>query len=213
MLSDWIESKLKEKWKIIFVIVPIGVIISLLFFMLYRRPQMQPVEEWEEMLEQTVDESLEETQTNKKETNIIFIDIKGAVKYPGVYESEEGMRVIDAIQLAGGITPEGDENQLNLALKLTDQMVVYVPQKGEIEGEQPQWSVSGSTASDEKININTANAEELLQLEGIGQKKAEGIIQYREENGSFQTIEDIKNVSGIGEKTFEKFKEKIDTGI
>src|SRR5699024_7327041 len=142
---------------------------------------------------QTVDESLEETQIKKEETKIIFIDIKGAVKYPGVYEAEEGMRVIDAIQLAGGITDEGDENQLNLAQKLTDQMVVFVPKAGEQEGNQAQWAGSGPAANESKININTADTEELMQLEGIGQKKAEGIIHYREENGSFQTIEEIKN--------------------
>jgi len=152
---------------------------------------------------------------------IIIIDIKGAVNKPGVYRAEPDMRVMDIIDLAGGLGESADPDKVNLAQRVTDQMVIYIPAIGE-ETTAPlpapenssNEAVSESQASGEgeKVDINTADAALLQTLTGIGEKKAALIIAYREENGSFQTIEEIMGVSGIGEKTFEGFKDTITVG-
>lgn len=140
----------------------------------------------------------------------IIVDVKGAIEQPGVYSFIEGDRVDDAIDRAGGFTETAEVNQVNLAQKLIDEQVIYVPEIGE---EPVQLAIGGgeSGAKDEegKVNLNTASAEELQALPGIGPSKAATIVQYREDQGLFQTVEDIKNVSGIGEKSYESLKDAI----
>lgn len=155
-------------------------------------------------------------ESQAKAEAIIVVDIKGAVGQPGVYQGEENMRVMDIVSLAGGLLDTADDKSVNLAQRISDQMVIYIPVVGEDvemssdEGESFQLSNGqGEDAESEKVNINTADAVQLQTLNGIGDKKAELIIAYRMENGSFQTIEDIMEVSGIGEKTFEGFKAAI----
>ncbi|MCY7784006.1 MULTISPECIES: helix-hairpin-helix domain-containing protein [unclassified Bacillus (in: firmicutes)] len=148
----------------------------------------------------------------KDESNeTIVIDIKGAVKHPGVYEMRTGDRVSQAIEKAGGTSEQADDMQVNLAELLQDGTVVYIPKKGE-ESAVSQGT-GGAVKSDggkgSLVNINTATLEELQGISGVGPSKAEAIIAYREENGRFQTIEDITKVSGIGEKSFEKIKSSI----
>lgn len=142
-----------------------------------------------------------------------FVDVKGAVKKTGMYRITQGMRLMDAIDLAGGFTAEADQNQVNFSKLLTDQEIIYVPKVGEeipTITETPQQGTStAASGTTQKININTADATELQQLSGIGEKKAADIIKYREENGSFQTVEDLTKVSGIGEKTLENLKDSI----
>ncbi|MGO5673946.1 competence protein ComEA [Bacillus subtilis] len=151
-------------------------------------------------------------EANNDESNeTIVIDIKGAVQHPGVYEMRTGDRVSQAIEKAGGTSEQADEAQVNLAEILQDGTVVYIPKKG--EGTAVQQGGGGSVQSDggkgALVNINTATLEELQGISGVGPSKAEAIIAYREENGRFQTIEDITKVSGIGEKSFEKIKSSI----
>ncbi|MGG5775584.1 competence protein ComEA [Bacillus subtilis] len=151
-------------------------------------------------------------EANNDESNeIIVIDIKGAVQHPGVYEMRTGDRVSQAIEKAGGTSEQADEAQVNLAEILQDGTVVYIPKKGEETA--VQQGGGGSVQSDggkgALVNINTATLEELQGISGVGPSKAEAIIAYREENGRFQTIEDITKVSGIGEKSFEKIKSSI----
>ncbi|MGX6980127.1 helix-hairpin-helix domain-containing protein [Vagococcus elongatus] len=152
----------------------------------------------------------EETETTQSK-EVGYIDVKGAVHQPGMYEFSSNMRVQDGILLAGGFTETADQNQVNLAQLLTDQMVVYVPEKGEKQA--PDASQPVITAADpdkkDKVNINSSDALELQTLNGIGEKKAEAIIQYREEQGSFKSLEDLKKVKGIGEKTFDSLRESI----
>ncbi len=138
---------------------------------------------------------------------IIKIDIKGEVNRPGVYEVDESVRVIDVIKKAGGFTDEADESKINLAQKVTDEMVIFVPMVGD-ETNQDFASFNSATDSD-KINVNRATLEQLTTLNGIGPKKAEAIIDYREEHGPFRQLEDMLNITGIGEKTFASFKENI----
>lgn len=140
---------------------------------------------------------------------VMMADIKGAVIKPGVYEVEADDRVIDLIELAGGLTKDAEAASINFAMRVSDEMVIYVPRKGEsTEGYVPLQS-NQQTKDKQTINLNTAAASELETLPGIGPSKSEAIIEYRETNGPYKSIEDLKNISGIGDKTFEKLKELI----
>ncbi|MET1014109.1 MAG: helix-hairpin-helix domain-containing protein [Paenisporosarcina sp.] len=141
----------------------------------------------------------------------VVVDVKGQVAIPGVYTLSADMRVLDAIKLAGGLLPTADERMLNLAAKLVDEMVIYVPTVGEVSASTvtPTPNLSGSKTESQLININTSDDNELMTLSGIGPSKAKAIIAYREENGLFQSIEQLKEVSGIGDQTFEAIKDFI----
>ena len=138
----------------------------------------------------------------------IFVDVKGAVKHPGVFETTKDKRVKDLIEEAGGLLDAADTSTLNLSQKVTDQMVIYVLK----HGEKPKQISDGGTSSSnaDVININTANKEQLMKISGVGKTKAEAIISYREKNGDFKKKEDITKVHGIGKATFEKIKDKIE---
>ena len=138
----------------------------------------------------------------------IFVDVKGAVKHPGVFETTKDKRVKDLIEEAGGFLDDADTATLNLSQKVKDQMVIYVLK----HGEKPKQISDGSTSSTngDVININTANLEQLMKISGVGKTKAEAIISYREKNGDFKKKEDITKVRGIGKATFEKIKDKIE---
>lgn len=166
-------------------------------------------------------------QQSENQSEKIYIDVKGAVYLPGVYEVTSDMRLIDAIELAGGFSEKANQNPVNLSLKLTDQMVIFIPEVGAVDEKKSELETSAvpieeavitvpkedsAAATSEKVNINLADSNELQQLPGIGEKKAEQIISYRQENGSFQKIEDLKNVSGIGEKTFEALRVDVTVG-
>ncbi len=146
----------------------------------------------------------------------IMVDVKGAVNTPGVYLLTNEDRVVDAIEKAGGYTEEADTRLVNHAQRLQDEMVIYIPKKGEdLEFKQETTSQtinipSNNESSSGKVNINSADEAVLTTLPGIGPSKAQAIIEYRENSGSFKTIEDLKNVSGIGDKTFEKLRDFID---
>jgi competence protein ComEA len=152
---------------------------------------------------------------NAEDTNI-KVDIKGAVKNPGVYEIKIGSRVTDLINLAGGTTTDADLDATNLSLKLSDENCVVIYKKG--EGEKIKNFQSGisnpislnSPSEDKVININSASKEELKTLTGIGDAKADAIIKYRETNGGFKSVEELTKVDGIGEKTLSKFLDKVD---
>lgn len=153
-------------------------------------------------------------------TSTIMVDIKGAVKSPGVYKFNVGERVVDAIKKSGGFLPEADQKQINLAQKLQDEMVIYVLKKGEkqensISSVQNSPSVqiitgqSNGNSTNSVIHLNTATSEELQTLTGIGPVKAQAILDYRKQNGPFKSIDDLLNVTGIGEKSLEKIKGDI----
>lgn len=144
---------------------------------------------------------ISDTKLQKK---IIVIDMKGAVVKEGVYEMKEGDRVKDAIEKAGGFLPEADRKKVNLAQVVQDQMVLYVPDKNE----QVQEGAAVSKG-EEKVRINAASKEQLEKITGIGSRKAESILKYREEHGPFQKIEDLLEIDGIGVKSLEKIKDQI----
>ena len=153
----------------------------------------------------------EKTEVSTTQETVIFVDIKGAVKNPGVYQMKVGDRVKDALEAAGGLTAEADSQKVNLAKRLEDQMVIVVPKVGEEAEEIPAGETRNEATKEGKVNINTATVEELKTLKGVGEKKAEAIIEYRKKNGSFQTKEDLMKVRGIGKKLFESFQERIVT--
>lgn len=154
---------------------------------------------------------VEKTEVSTTQETVIFVDIKGAVKNPGVYQMKVGDRVKDALDAAGGLTEEADSQKVNLAKRLEDQMVIVVPKVGEEAEEIPAGETRNEATKEGKVNINTATVEELKTLKGVGEKKAEAIIEYRKKNGSFQTKEDLMKVRGIGKKLFESFQERIVT--
>ena len=140
----------------------------------------------------------------------IFVYVCGAVQNAGVYSLTEGSRVFEALEMAGGFSEDADREQLNLAMELTDgQMLRILSQeeaaKAEVEA-APQGALSAGAEdmSDGLVNINTANEELLMTLPGIGQARAEEIIAWRNEHGSFEDISQLRQVSGIGEKIFSK---------
>ncbi len=162
------------------------------------------------------------------------VDIKGEVLTPGIYSLDSNKRVIDVIDMAGGLTENADTSVINLSKKIKDEMVIIIYSKSEVKEfektKEKETQVqekciqkdenslkndacisTDSKTTSGKVSINTGTKEELMTLSGIGESKAQDIIKYREENGSFKTIEDIKNVSGIGDSLFAKIKENITT--
>lgn len=204
-------DKLKQfKWLILSGFI---LLLSVLFLILGSQEKKDPVQDETDPLEQLLspEEPPSGTEVREEgdsdEISLVLVDVKGAVHLPGVYQLEASSRVIDAINIAGGLREEAVTKHINFAKELVDEMLIYIPVEGEEIVEIPQESEAGG--DNQKININTASASELETLSGIGPQKAQGIIQYREEEGNFQTIEELTNVSGIGEKTFEKLKDAI----
>ncbi len=155
-----------------------------------------------EVKKEEKEESLEQDQ--------ITVDVKGAVKSPGIYDLPVGSRVHDAVQKAGGLTEQADSKSLNLAQKVSDEALVYVPSKGEeVASQQTASGTTPSTSKEKKINLNKASLEELKQVKGLGGKRAQDIIDYREANGKFKSVDELKKVSGIGAKTIEKLKDYV----
>ncbi len=147
-------------------------------------------------------ESIEEKSVAENEVMAeIVVHVSGAVRRPGVYALKEGARVVDAVEAAGGVTPEGNVDALNLAERLYDGRKVTVPYIS------PQGETSQST--DGRVNINESSSAELEKLPGIGPAKAAAIVSYREANGHFRSIDDLVAVSGIGSKTVEALRDYI----
>lgn len=147
----------------------------------------------------------------ERENSEVFVHISGAVKNPGIIKLDSSKRVVDALERAGGPTDEADLDRINLAAKLHDEEKIYIPKIGEINNSEfSSLLSSGKSNSTGKININTADSSELQKIPGVGAKTAEKIINYRSQN-SFSSIDDIKNVDGIGDKKFESMKDYIST--
>lgn len=169
----------------------------------------------------------EEENLTQKESIVLYVYICGQVKNPGVYSLETGKRVNDAVNLAGGFTKEADTTSLNLARQIVDGEQIYVmskqeaatsqttamwmPNSGESISGEGTFSTSDMKDTKTKVNINTASREELMTLSGIGQAKADSIIAYRQTNGPFQNIEEIKQIEGIKDGIFLKIKDQITT--
>ena len=202
----------KEKWESWSLSAKAAVIGGILLILVGVGGLFSKKEESVEETEVVVTTVLaEKTEVSTTQETVIFVDIKGAVKNPGVYQMKVGDRVKDALEAAGGLTEEADSQKVNLAKRLEDQMVIVVPKVGEEAEEIPAGETRKEATKEGKVNINTATVEELKTLKGVGEKKAEAIIEYRKKNGSFQTKEDLMKVRGIGKKLFDSFQERIVT--
>ncbi|MFF2754248.1 helix-hairpin-helix domain-containing protein [Psychrobacillus sp. NPDC058041] len=159
---------------------------------------IQPIPFQETIQEQVI-------STEYEEDHILFVEVKGAVMKPGVYELSLGDRVLKAIELAGGYLPISDSKTINHAQKVEDEMVIYVP----IEGEEVEQLQGSLTENSSLVNINIADAGLLTTLPGIGPAKAEAIIAYRNDEGLFKETHDLMKVTGIGKKTYDKLESLI----
>jgi len=183
-------DQLKRYWKIV---LGVTIILVVIFGQLLQKDEEQILP------------SLPTSDSPGQTKEYIYVDLKGEVRYPGVYKVLSETRLFQVISQAGGLTVYADDLAINLSMKMYDQTVVYIPHIGEDfpsihEGEYKDSAV---------VNINQAGLEELMSLPGIGEVTARDIIAYRNEHGGFSKIEDLMNVSGIGEATFERLKERI----
>lgn len=188
--------------------------------------------------EKEIEGLTENIEDKNEELKNVYVDIKGAVKKPGVYEISEDKKVIDVLELAGGLAANANTTMINLAKKVFNEMVIIIYTDEEVKSANKQDAIvkivekecicpeikndaclnSSDTEKNDnqdkeeisrKVNINKATLEELLTVSGIGESKAKAIIEYRQQNGEFKKIEDIMEVSGIGEALYEKIKNNI----
>lgn len=178
----------------------------------------------ENIVNMAEEQELVKSEPEIAEEENITVDVKGEVVNPGVYQLPAGSRVIDAIEISGGVTKKADTSMLNLSKVLSDENVIIVANKYSTEtikyiekecncdvcvNNDNVISNNNESSTNKKISINKASKETLMSLNGIGESKALDIINYRNENGLFKSIEDLKQVSGIGDKLFEKIKDQI----
>ena len=228
-----------KKQKVIIVIIGSMIIIAFLYYIYTKEDNMViSTEETAEknLVGNTVENLEENEETTKENTNKIVVHVSGAVNKEGIVELEENSRISDAISKAEGLKENADTKKINLAYKLEDGMKIYIPtieesmnqneqnqnESQSLMDQTSQYITSSSeiiqdgqtngtseTKTNEKININTATQTELETLPGIGPSTSLKIVNYRKENGNFKTIEDIKEVSGIGEVKYENIKDLI----
>ena len=189
-----------------------GFLLSNLLF--HREPEEIAAKEMLSPFSSSEENQLPEGNTVEEDVRpkFMYTDIKGSVKEPGIYSFSSEERVYDVLKRAGGLLEEADSDRINFSAKIEDQQVLYIPAVGEdlpdhlVQLVSPEGKQSTADSEPSKININTASPSELQQIPGIGSVKAQEIIRFREENGSFQKVEDLQEISGIGEKTVEKLK-------
>lgn len=163
---------------------------------------------WEEN-ESAFQQATEDSEKTTEETGKIIVDIKGEINKPGVYELEGDARVKEVILEAGGLTKQAEKKQLNLAEKLQDQQMIYIPNKEEAEEMEIDGDKEAEDNNEDMIDINAADINELQKISGVGPAKAQAIVDYREENGAFESVDELNEISGFGEKTVEKLRDSI----
>ena len=210
-MEELIE-KIKE-YKIIVICVSLGLVLG--GFLLLKPVAQTPAKESNLQSEVTAvskDSTDEKDDKNQKEEvmdqDLITVDVKGAVKTPGIYDLPVGSRINDAVQKAGGLTDNADSKSINLAQKISDETLVYVPTREEATSQETPSSASNSKGN-KKVNLNKASLEELKQVKGLGAKRAQDIIDHRDSNGKFKSVDDLKKISGFGAKTIEKLKDYV----
>ncbi|MEI4368120.1 helix-hairpin-helix domain-containing protein [Streptococcus suis] len=211
-IKTYIEMLKEYKWQIA---LPAAAGLLLTTFLIFSQPAKSDQTGLTDFpqTEQTSNssESVEETSTEvSEEPSQLVVDVKGAVAKPGLYTLAAGARVNDAVDAAGGLTSQADPKSINLAQKLSDEAVVYVASKDENISVVTSTTASSAMSQEEKntslVNLNTATEADLQTISGIGAKRATDIIAYREANGGFKSVDDLNNVSGIGDKTMESIR-------
>lgn len=200
-----------NKYKILIIVM-----ICLLGFLIILSTSTSDIDNNEDAFkkyskETEIKEDSEDSYTENNREDKIFVYIGGAVEKPNVYKLEEGSRIKDLVEIAGGFSDNAESKDINLAQKLNDEDYIYVYSIGESEIDSNISSeVTSSIRKDGCININKATVEELKSIDGIGEVRASKIIEYREENGPYKNIDELKNIGArIGEKTFETIKDKV----
>lgn len=208
---------LNNKQKIIFIVIGILMII----FIGYHIIKKQGIYKYNELETTITEDNIENSINLEEEEDIsVIVHITGEIKKGGIVEVKQGDRIVDVIEKAGGVTEEADLSKVNLAYKVSDGQKIYIPSinEAEIRNETEEYIteeagkniiIEEQKNSTKKVNINSAAQTELETLSGIGPSTALKIINYRNENGKFKSIEDIKNVPGIGDLKFENIKEYI----
>ncbi len=210
------------------IIVVVCIIIIIIFFCVFFYTRSNLESEYNEVNNYDILQNETNIEENEDDTKI-FVHVTGAVKNEGIVEIKEEGRIADAVEAANGFTEEADISQINLAYKLEDGQKIYIPSIKDEKIKEEEKVLEKEYVTDEagddiiieddissvkskkdgKININTAMESELEEIPGVGESTAKKIIEYRKNNGKFKEIEDIKNVSGIGDSKFENMKEKI----
>ncbi|NQK45704.1 ComEA family DNA-binding protein [Streptococcus suis] len=211
-IKTYIEMLKEYKWQIA---LPAAAGLLLTTFLIFSQPAKSDQTGLTDFpqTEQTLS-SQEQTDgsstASSEEPSQLVVDVKGAVEKPGLYTLEAGARVNDAVEAAGGLTSQADPKSVNLAQKLSDEAVVYVASKDENISVVTSTTASSAMSQDEKntslVNLNTATEADLQTISGIGAKRAADIIAYRGANGGFKSVDDLNNVSGIGDKTMESIR-------
>ena len=209
MFEDYLA--LLKKYKSVVALGAILVMAIGAFLVLQQKPEAKTTDFPTVTTTTASQETVEETSSESPESETILVDVKGAVQSEGVYELPSTARVNDAVKAAGGFSDLADKKSVNLAQKLSDEAVVYVASQGEnVSVVQPATSspTAGNTGSEntEKINLNTATVADLTTISGIGEKRANDILAYRDSQGGFTSVDDLNNVSGIGDKTLENIR-------
>ncbi len=209
MFEDYLA--LLKKYKSVVALGAILVMAIGAFLVLQQKPEAKTTDFPTVSTIGTSQESTEETSSESPERETILVDVKGAVQSEGVYELPSTARVNDAIKAAGGFSDQADKKSVNLAQKLSDESVVYVASQGEnvsVVQSATSSPTAGNTGSEntEKINLNTATVADLTTISGIGEKRANDILAYRDSQGGFTSVDDLNNVSGIGDKTLENIR-------
>jgi competence protein ComEA len=208
----------KAQKRILLLMATVLVLLTGVYVIKELLGQDDPISEYERgemILETKPSDNTLPSQDNPEADNIeppqkIKVYITGQIKYPGVIEIEEGSRLADVIEQAGGVLEEADLMRVNLALKVQDEGMYIIPKVGEeLPSQEIHTSGTSLSGHQQKVNINTADEALLVTLPSIGPSRAKGIIEYRERNGPFQSIEELKNVAGIGEKIFEQLKDLV----
>ncbi|HHT7659156.1 TPA: helix-hairpin-helix domain-containing protein [Streptococcus suis] len=210
-IKTYIEMLKEYKWQIALPAVA-GLLMAT--FLIFSQPAKSDQTDLTDF-SQTAQTSSSQEQTEEinteasEEPSQLVIDVKGAVEKPGLYTLEAGARVNDAVEAAGGLTSQANPKSINLAQKLSDEAVVYVASKDEnisVVTSTTASSAMSPEGNEGKVNLNTATEADLQTISGIGAKRATDIIAYREANGGFKSVDDLNNVSGIGDKTIESIR-------
>ena len=205
-IKDIIDFFYYERKKLLIITILIIVIVPIILFAI---PKATIKEEIVLEKEEIAEEVKEEVVISK-----IMVDIKGEVNSPGCYEIDNDKRVKDLIEIAGGLTKNASVDGINLSAKLSDEMVIVIDKKETVKKIETDNRVlvkpsTSDTKTNGKISINKATKKELMTLTGIGESKANSIIDYRTTKGPFKSLEDIKKVKGIGDSIFAKIKDYI----
>ncbi len=199
-----IKERLKKFLPLIFATL-ITVFVLVIYF---SQSNNEQADAWEEN-ESTFQQATEDSEKTTEETGKIIVDIKGEINKPGVYELEGDARVKEVILEAGGLTKQAEEKQLNLAEKLQDQQMIYIPNKEEAEEMEVDGDKQEGDNNEDMTDINAADINELQEISGVGPAKAQAIVDYRKENGAFESVDELNEISGFGEKTVEKLRDSI----